>query len=330
MAALTPPAAAQAAPGGEQGTEVEPSFEALLARGIAHSAGSDMHAGLEELRSAARLEPGHELARRSLAIALLRTGSFVEAESEFVRAMGEQRATALASGLLSAADLPDSFDPDALLGLATAVQFQGRARAREADRLYRTYADLVGPMSKEAGRAYFRLHELATESGVEWLDADAELAKALAVDPDIRSAMLLPAFANPSTLPNLAPYLRPIELSTAKADTAIEYDELPKLARWVAPTDTTESLVALGEGKLRLEMLVGEDGYPVEVVPLAPVAEEELALLVNAVVAWRFEPALAGGTSAPAWILFGKEADEADGEATTDEAEAPDETGADE
>ena len=68
--------------------------------------------------------------------------------------------------------LPDSFDPDALLGLATAVQLQGRARVREAERLHRTYAELTGPMSKEAGRAYFRLHELATESGVEWLDAE--------------------------------------------------------------------------------------------------------------------------------------------------------------
>lgn len=322
-AALGPRAAAQGTTG-ESAASVGPSFEALLARGIAHSSGSDMRAGLEELRAAARLEPGNELARKSLAIALLRTGRFGEAEDEFALSMGRQRATALASGLLTAADLPDSFDPDALLGLATAVQLQGRARVREAERLHRTYAELTGPMSKEAGRAYFRLHELATESGVEWLDADAELAKALAVDPNIRSAMILPAFTDPGTLPDLEPYLRPIELSAAKTDTAVEYDVLPALARWVAPADTSESLVALGEGKLRLEILVGENGHPVEVVPVAPVADEELAPLAGTVGQWRFEPALAGGENVPAWILFGDEPDEVDSEVAGDETGSPD------
>ena len=285
------------APGG-------PSVEALLARGIAHSAGSEMRAGLEELRAAVRREPGHTLARRSLAIALLRAGQFGEAEAEFAATLGERRALGLSSGRLSSADLPDSTDTDILLGLATSVQTQGRAR--EAERLYRAYAELVGPMSRDAGRAYFRLHELATDTGVEWLDADAELAKALAVDPDIRSATLLPAFTDPRTHPELEPYLRPIELSGSRVDTTVEYDTLPLLSRWAAPADTSETLLALAEGKLRVEILVGADGFPDEVIPVTPVTDEDLTPLTSAVGAWRFTPARAAGEDAPAWILFGE------------------------
>ncbi len=300
----------------------DPSVEALLARGIAHSAGSEMRAGLDELRAAVRREPGHALARRSLAIALLRSGLFGEAEAEFAATLGERRALELSSGRLSAADLPDSTDTDVLLGLATSVQTQGRAR--EAERLYRTYAELVGPMSRDAGRAYFRLHELATDTGAEWLDADAELAKALAVDPDIRSATLLPAFTDPRTHPELEPYLRPIELSISRADTALEYDTLPLLSRWVAPADTSETLLSLAEGKLQVEILVGADGSPDEVVPVTPIAEEDLLPLTSAVGAWWFTPARATGENAPAWILFGKAAETEAAEAAAADEELDD------
>ena len=164
-------------------------------------------------------------------------------------------------------------------------------------------------MSKDAGRAYFRLHELATDTGVEWLDADAELAKALAVDPDVRSATLLPTFTNPRTHAELEPYLRPIELSISRADTALEYDTLPLLSRWVAPADTSETLLSLAEGKLQLEILVGADGSPDEVVSVTPMAEEDLLSLTSAVGAWWFTPARAAGENAPAWILFGEAAE---------------------
>ncbi len=279
-------------------------MEAFLARGISRFAGSEMRAGLADLHSAVHLGPEHTLARKSLAIALLRAGRFDEAESEFTATLGEERTVALSSGQLSSVDLPDSIDADALLGLATSVQLQGRAR--EAERLYRAYADLVGALSKEAGRAYFRLHELAVESGVEWLDAEAELAKALAVDPDIRSAALLPAFIDPTTHPELEPYLRPIELSGSRADTTIEYDTLPLLSSWAAPADTSEMLLALAEGNLRVEILVGADGFPDEVIPVTPVTDEDLMPLTSAVGAWRFTPARSAGVDAPAWILFGK------------------------
>ena len=299
-----------------------PSVEALLARGIAHSVGSEMRTGLDELRSAARSEPGHTLVRRTLAIALLRAGRFGEAEAEFAVALGEERALALSSGRLSSAELQPSTDADALLGLATSVQLQGRAR--EAERLYRAYADLVGPMSKEAGRAYFRLHELATDSGAEWLDPEAELAKALAVDPNIRSASLLPAFTDPRTHPALEPYVRPIELSGSRADTALEYDTLPLLSRWVAPADTSEALLALAEGTLRVEILVRADGSPDEVVPVTPVAEEELTPLASAVGAWWFTPARVAGENAPAWIIFGEAGGAEAGDRAAGDAEAGD------
>ncbi len=305
VAVLAAPAAG-VSPSSEQTTDApgDPSVEAFLARGITRFTGSEMRAGLADLRSAVRLEPEHTLARKSLAIALLRTGQFAEAEAEFTVGLGEERTLALSSGRLSSADLSDSTDADALLGLATSLQFQ--ERAREAERLYRAYADLVGAMSKDAGRAYFRLHELATESGVEWLDAEAELAKALAVDPDVRSATLLPAFTDPTTHPELEPYLRPIELSGSRVDTAVEYDTLPLLSRWAAPADTSETLLALAEGKLRVEILVGADGFPDEVIPVTPVADEDLTPLTDVVGAWRFTPASAAGEDAPAWILFGK------------------------
>lgn len=323
VAVLAAPAAG-VFPSSEQTTDApgDPSVEAFLARGITRFKGSEMRAGLADLRSAVRLEPAHALARKSLAIALLRAGRFGEAEAEFTVGLGEERTLALSSGRLSSADLSDSTDADVLLGLATSVQFQ--ERAREAERLYRAYADLTGAMSKDAGRAYLRLHELATESGVEWLDAEAELAKALAVDPDIRSAMLLPAFTDPRTHPELEPYLRPIELSGSRADTAVEYDTLPLLSRWAAPADTSETLLALAEGKLRVEILVGADGFPDEVIPVTPVTDEDLTPLTSAVGAWRFTPARAAGEDAPAWILFGEADDGEPGDQEPDDQEPDD------
>ncbi|MCK4915344.1 MAG: hypothetical protein KAS89_04190, partial [Candidatus Eisenbacteria sp.] len=163
-----------------------------------------------------------------------------------------------------------------------------------------------------------------------WLDAEAELAKALAVDPDVRSATLLPAFTDPTTHPELEPYLRPIELSGSRVDTTVEYDTLPLLSRWAAPADTSETLLALAQGTLRVEILVGADGFPDEVIPVTPVADEELTPLTSAVGAWRFTPARAAGEDAPAWILFG-EADDGepgdqepgDQEPDDQEADAP-------
>jgi tetratricopeptide (TPR) repeat protein len=280
-----------------------PAVEALIARGITHSAGTEMRRGLDELRAAARLSPGNELARRALAVGLLRSGRFAEAEGEFAAAVGEVLAGALTSGAVAPADMPDSIDREALLGLGAAVHYQGRAR--EAERLYRAYAVLVGPMSRDAGRAYYRLHELAAGEDVLWIDADAELAKALAVDPNVRTARLLPVFPDPGAHPELEPYLRPVELSESRADTALAYDALPLLSRWVAPADTSEALAAIAEGSLRLEILVTADGRPVDVVPLTEVAEDELPLIREAVSRWRFTPAEADGAAAPAWILFG-------------------------
>ncbi|MCK4511678.1 hypothetical protein KAW64_08065, partial [bacterium] len=84
VATLATPAAA-VSPSSGQAAEApgDPSVEAFLARGISRFAGSEMRAGLADLRSAVRLEPEHTLARQTLAIALLRAGRFSEAEAEF-------------------------------------------------------------------------------------------------------------------------------------------------------------------------------------------------------------------------------------------------------
>jgi hypothetical protein len=94
-------------------------------------------------------------------------------------------------------------------------------------------------------------------------------------------------------------------LSPSKVDTAKEFESLPLLSTWVAPADTTEALLALGGGKLPLEILVDETGVPAEVIPLAEIADEDLEALTRAAREWRFTPATANGTDAPAWILFG-------------------------
>ena len=138
------------------------AVEALIARGIAHSAGSEMRLGLMELRDAVRVDPDSELARRSLAVALLRAGQFDEAADAFAAVVGET-GDELASGAVAPSDVPGHIDRDALLGLATSVHFRGRAR--EAERLYRAYAALVGPTAIEAGPAYMRLHELGDDPG---------------------------------------------------------------------------------------------------------------------------------------------------------------------
>lgn len=288
------------APGGG-----EASPDSFLARGIAHFSGSDMRRGLEELRTAAEMRPGHHLTRMSFGRALLAAGLFAEAEGEYRAALGEEQADALASGRLSPAGLPSSTDTEAILGLATAVHLQG-GRTREAERLYRVHAEAVGPLSREAARSYVRLHELGTESNAEWIDAEAELAKANAVDPEVRLVQLLPSFVDPRTLPELEPYLRPVVLSRSRADTAVDYASVPVLSRWVAPSDTTEVSAAVLEGMLQLEILVGADGVPQEAHPVPAARDHDLEPLLSTVRQWWFTPASADGEQVPAWVLFGE------------------------
>ena len=282
------------------------SPDALLARGIAHFGGSEMRLGLDELREAANSRPDHPLTRSSLAIALLRAGLFEEAEREFSRTLGEGLAGALAEGRVSHDAVRTDVDPETVLGLATAVHLQG-GRPRQAERLYRAYAELVGPLSREAGTAYKRLSELADTEKVDWLDADAELAKAEAVEPHLASLEMLPGFVDPHSIPELEPYVRPIELSPARVDTSLELTELPALSRWAVPGDTTASLVAVAEGALQLEILVGADGAAVEVGSVPDIGAADLEPVRSAAALWRFSPAVSDGEPLEAWILFGSE-----------------------
>ena len=297
--------AARAAEVAENVGQQGPSPEALLARGIAHFAASDMLLGLEELRAAARARPEDPLARKSLATALLRAGHFPEADAEFSAALGEGTAGGLSNGRIAADGLPADIDADIVLGLATARQMLGRTR--EAERLYRAYAALVGPTSARAGRAYYRLFELATESQAVWLDAEAELAKARAVDPDIGSARLLPAFVDPEGVPTLEPYLRPIELVESRTDSGAAYDTIPVLDLWTPPADSSGA-ATLAPGGPKLIILVGADGVPEDVEVEGDVSVEVLDAIRSAVAQWRFKPATSGGEPVPAWIRYGRDA----------------------
>jgi tetratricopeptide (TPR) repeat protein len=289
-------------------TSLEPreglSPDALLAHGVADSKGADVRLGLEELRAALAARPHDALTRTELAVALLRAGLFEEAEGEFAELLGRERADELARGKLPYERLGSDVDPPTVLGLATAIQMQG-GRPRQAERLYRAYAEMVGPLSPDAARAYMRLHELAEEQSADWLDADAELAKAEAVNPKLDALRLLPQLIDPTTYPELEPYLRPVELAPSSADSTVEIDELPMLALWVAPGDSTPASAAVVSGLLQLRIAVDSDGVPASAEPVPVPTDKELGPLRDTVLQWRFSPAISGGEHVAATILFG-------------------------
>ncbi len=320
--------AAEAAGSAAANSDARPTAEALLVRGVRGFEGSDMRVGLRSLEEALRLRPGWPLARTSVAAAVLRSGQFGRARSEYSALLGEAEARALASGDLAASELPPATDADVLFGLAVSYHFLGNHR--EAERLYRAYADLVGPTSREAGRAYARLAEMIRAEDIAWGDADAEEAKALAVDPRIASAPLVPDFPVLEEHAELIPYLRPIELAPGRAQSPDAYESLPVLARWeptveetvagagaAEDTAATEDSTAVADsttaadsapvpGYLTIEILVDTDGLPSELAaPGEDGTPDDLATEFEAVRTWRFDPAVASsGVDTLAWIAF--------------------------
>jgi tetratricopeptide (TPR) repeat protein len=257
------------------------------------------------------VRPSWRPAREALAVALLRAGSFREASKEFSFALGSSLADSLAAGRTGAAKSLRPDDADDLFGLAVSLQMDGRAR--EAERLYRTYADFVGTTSRSAARAYYRLHELFSDADVGWGDQAAELSKALAVDPDVESESLLPAYPDLAHIAGVQPYLVPIALADDQPDT-VDIDTLPMLNRWVAPSDSSSASGASASGSVPLEILVGADGAPseVSVLGMSPGEDEERAL-VNTAMSWQFSPALAEGKAVPARIIYGRSEEPAAG-----------------
>jgi hypothetical protein len=299
------------------GTAGEPSPEALVARGIEHWNNRKMREGLEELRAAVATRPDWLLAERALGAALLRAGKDEEARQLFARLVGEEEAEGMAEGGPAALS-PDAVAED-LMGLAVAEERLGHRR--EAERLYRAFADIVGPTEPEAARAYSRIGKMFEGADGSWVDGEAELAKALALDPDLDVSDTAPGFPNPRAVPELEPYVRDISLSGSSGDSAAAYESLPVLESWVAPPDSIRGARSLARGDIEIDILVGPDGVPTEVFFPPAVSEavlehatagpdtvgqtDGLSRLAAAVMLWRFEPAVRDGAPAEALITFG-------------------------
>jgi tetratricopeptide (TPR) repeat protein len=308
---------------GAAGDTCRPRAAARLVRGVRMFERQEMREGLEVLAGVLRERPDWAPALSAYAGALLRSGRFAEAADAYAELIGRDTARDLARGQLTSRDLGPAIDPDHILGLAIARHEQGDFRA--ADRLYRTYADLVGPTSARAARAYWRLSEMFSESGVPWGDAAAERAKALAVDPSIGTRVTLPDLPDVRSIAETEPYAREIALATDRAAPEGGLQSLPILIDWSPPafedvgadTEWTKGII---------EVLVGKNGRPED---LALPAELDIgsgagAALARAALAWCFEPALGESGAVAAWITL--DVDTPAAEPAEDTTAAPGET----
>ena len=197
---------------------VASSREAMLERAIDALSGRRMSAGLDRLDEIIELYPDWVSARRTRAYARLRAGDFERVELELTALIGENILSALESGQMGAGDLPLAPEPEDILAMAI-VRDEGGAY-READRLYRAYADLVGSTTPRAARAFRRLAYMYESSGVEWGDAAVERTRALSIDPEIESTSTLPAFPVAESAPS--PDAQDVESAPSVQDTESE------------------------------------------------------------------------------------------------------------
>jgi tetratricopeptide (TPR) repeat protein len=280
---------------GEGGTDIDRG--ARLARGIRLFTENEFAEGLELLREARARDPHWPPASAALGSALVRAGRPDEARHIYEDLLGPGTAEALAEGTLTAADLPESTDPDFVLGLGMTYELAGKTD--EAERLFRTAADLVGPAEAEASRAYRRLALLFESESVPWGDADAESLKAAAVDPDGSSGPALPAFPAPSSVPELEPYFRRIERSSERPDTLLPFDDAPWLMSWPGPAGG-----GAGGRSVRVEVLVDSSGVVLESTPLeATLADSAASVLTSQIARWRFAPARLKGRPTASWVV---------------------------
>ncbi len=289
-----------AAGAGQEQVPQDADPEALLVRGIELFSENEFSEGLALLRAVRDRRPGWNEAARALGSALLRAGRHEEARPLYVELLGAGVAEGLAEGTVTALELPPGTDPDAVLGFGMVHELAGEAVT--AERLYRTYADMVGPAEPEAARAYGRLELLFETADVPWGDARAESVKARAVDPRMVSGQALPSFPDAGNHPALEPYFRTIERSTERSDSLATFDEAPWLTHWeaVAP-EMRENVI---RRSVPVEVLVDSTGVPLEATTLdASLADSTAGRVVDAVSRWRFAPALRGGDPAASWIV---------------------------
>lgn len=263
-----------------------------------------MREGIRELEEAVAASPDWGLARRALAAVLIRAGDFERARDELVHIVGDSLAAALEAGEASAPDLPSGLDDEIVLGLAIACGETGRPRA--ADRLYRLYADMVGPNTASSAGAFWRLADMYEASGVGWGDADAQRAKALALDPDVSQKIVLPSLPDPASTPELEPYARPVEPAAGREHPSDGYDSLPVLMAWSAPRGVDLASGSLMRRAVQAQILVGVDGRVSEIV-LPPEAYDGNArgeATLAAAAEWGFRPAVASGTPVASWVTL--------------------------
>jgi tetratricopeptide (TPR) repeat protein len=303
-----------------------PAEAALLVRGLSMFEHQELREGLDVLARVREARPDWPPALSAYAGALLRGGRFAEAADAYAELVGRDAALELADGRLAPGDLAPGVEPDHVLGLAVAKQNLGDERA--ADRLFRAYADLVGPTSPRAARAYWRLSEMFSESPVPWGDAEAERAKALAVDPAIQTRLTLPDLPDLRSIAETEPYTREVTRAVDRSAPGDEPSSLPVLIDWSepvfedAPGDT-------GWGRETIDVLVGEDGRPEKVaLPQALDPDSGVgASLIRAAMSWCFEPARGESGAVAAWVSLGVDAPraEAAGDTTAPAGEgAPD------
>lgn len=289
-----------AAGAGQEQVPQDADPEALLVRGIELFSENEFSEGLALLRAVRDRRPGWNEAARALGSALLRAGRHEEARPLYVELLGAGVAEGLADGTVTAFELPPGTDPDAVLGFGMVHELAGEAVT--AERLYRTYADMVGPAEPEAARAYGRLELLFETADVPWGDARAESVKARAVDSRGTSGQALPSFPDAGNHPALEPYFRTIERSTERSDSLATFDEAPWLTHWEAvPPEMRENVT---RRSVPVEVLVDSTGVPLEATTLdASLADSTAGRVVDAVSRWRFAPALRGGEPGASWIV---------------------------
>jgi len=297
-------AAAAGASEAVSGPEDAPAPEARLVRAYGLLQSRQGTEALAEFRAIAVDAPDWPTARLALGGALLRRGLFAEARREYTGAIGEAKAAAIENGEAASSDLsPDLLD--ALLGLAICRDEEGATR--QADRLYRAYADEIGAMTPNASRAFYRLAAMLERTGVPWGDAEAERARALALDPGVESAGTLPPLPDLGADPASEPYTRVVELDEADApDDAAEITP-PVLVRYAVPS-TPDTMVA---GASTSEMLsvgltVTADGSvdDVRIEGCETLDCEQLIAITFAASRWWFEPAMQDGSPVAADVRF--------------------------
>jgi len=277
--------------------------EALLARGIRLYTTGDLRTGVDLLRSVGEEHADWPAARRALGAALVRAGLDEEARAVYEALLGRDRALALAAGDFKADDLDASVEADDLLGLGMTYELRGEPRP--AERLYRAFADHVGPTERDAARGYRRLAILFEELSVPWGDPAAERAKADAVDPRAAAGPGLPRFPAPEDDPSLAPYMRTIEPSTARAESLTTYDTPPWLVHWEPLS--VEVVPSEPAGRLRdvaVEVRIDTTGVPHDATPVeAALSDTVASALASSLSAWRFAPARRDGRPVETWVV---------------------------